>query len=130
MEESVSEPNLLSMKETTERTTRSSHPERLNPKAAATFGPAHDVQEIRGEHKGHVLPVHAQKVLGVAQDVPKVDVEQVPCQVPETEAQHQASEKAAGGSRLQPPWACSPWVLIMMLSLCRSPMPSTYVATQ
>lgn len=62
---------------------RSSHPERLNPKAAATFGAAHDIQEVRGEHKGHVLSVHAQKVLRVAQDVPKVNVEQVPCEVQE-----------------------------------------------
>lgn len=49
-----------------------------------TFGPSHDIEEVRGEHKGHVLSVHAQDMLGVAQDVPKVNVEQVPCEVQET----------------------------------------------
>lgn len=65
---------------------RSSHPECLNPKAAATFGPAHDIQEVGCEHKGHVLSVHAQEVLCVAQDMPKINVEQVPCKVQETKA--------------------------------------------
>ena len=37
----------------------SSHPEFLDPKAAATLGPAHDIQEVRSEHKGHVLSFHA-----------------------------------------------------------------------
>lgn len=60
---------------------RSSYPKCLNPKAAASLGPAHDIEEVRGEHKGYMLPIHAQKVLCVAQDVPKVNVEQVPCKV-------------------------------------------------
>lgn len=64
----------------------SSHPECLNPKAAATFGPTHDMQEVRGEHKGNMLSVYAQKLLCVAQDMAKINVEQVPCKVRDTKA--------------------------------------------
>lgn len=69
----------------------SSHPECLDPKAAASFGSAHDIQEVRGKDKRYMLSVHAQKVLSVAQDVPKVNVEQVPCKVRETKAFHSSS---------------------------------------
>lgn len=48
-----------------------------------------------------MLPVHAQEVLGVAQDMPKVNVEEVPCQVQEAKAIHQPGYSLMAGSRSQ-----------------------------
>lgn len=54
-----------------------------------------------------MLSVHAQKVLCVAQDVPKVNVEQVPCKVRETKAFHSSSGDLHNLHRLLMPsrWA-------------------------
>lgn len=59
-------------------TIKSSHPESHKVEAAASFGPAHDVQEVRCEDEWDAFPVHAKEVLGVAQDVAKVNVKKVP----------------------------------------------------
>lgn len=44
-----------------------------------TLNAAHDIQEVGSEDKRHTLPLHAQKLLPVSQNVTKVDVKQISC---------------------------------------------------
>lgn len=38
----------------------------------------HNIQKVRSEDKGDPLSAHTQEALGVAQDVSKINVEQIP----------------------------------------------------
>jgi len=49
----------------------------LEVKAGAAFHPAHNVQEVGGEDKGHPFSVHPHEAFSVAQDVAKINVKQV-----------------------------------------------------
>lgn len=85
---------------------------------------ADDDEEVLSQHEGNALPLVAELLLLVIQEVTEVDVEQLE----EREGEESESVGGAGGW-LEERLTC-PFSFTMMLELWRSPMPRMKVATQ
>lgn len=107
------------------------------------------MDKVIGEDERDALTVDSKLGLEIPQEVAKINVEQLRERKGRVKTEREQrglegsawsraqSRKAKGGARRQalptpqPHTAPTcPFSRIMMLSLCRSPMPSTYVATQ